>query len=335
MKTRELRLRAYADGSPDPSLFELSECDLGALEPGRVRVAVRYLSMDPFPRLRISGDASIAPQIPLGEVMIGRGAGEVIESRADGFKPGDLVAGELGWRDVADVDAAELRWVDPDLGPLSWSLGVLGPSGLAAYFALLVAGEAKPGEHVLVSAAAGSVGSIAVQIARLHGASPYAVAGGGTQIEYLRDRLGLQAVADYTRHDDFDAMVAKACPAGVDLFLDLVGGRLHDAARLALRPHGRIVQVGTISSYNADSEAADIGPRRLTELILKRARITGFMVGDHAHDFGAALQTLSKWLTSGDLVYDEHVTDGLENTPAAFAALFQPGPVGKQLVKVS
>ncbi len=331
---RAFLLTRYAEGPPAPDLFRLAELPAAALGEGEVEVAVQYLSMDPFPRLRISGDAARAPQLPLGSVMIGRGVGVVTRSRYPGLEEGTLVAGELGWREVAVVAGEGLRRIDPTLGPAPLSLGVLGPSGLAAYLALLDLAAAKAGDVVAISAAAGAVGSTAAQIAKLKGCTVVGVAGGPAQIAFLRDQVGVDHAIDYETAPDLGAAVAAAAPKGVDVFLDLVGGPIYDAVLAHLAVHARVALVGTIADYNAAPGAQDLAPRPNYHLILKRARLMGFLVADYAARFPEVSNIMAAWVREGALAPFQSITEGFERTPHAFAALFSSGPVGKQVVKV-
>jgi NADPH-dependent curcumin reductase CurA len=327
---REWRLTDYADGLPGPQHFTLAEGVAPEPEEGQVVVRAHIFGMDPFPRLRMSRGGA-APPLPLGSVMIGRGVGQVIDSRHPGFTIGDFAAGELGWREVATLDGASLTRVDPTLGPVSWSLGVLGPPGLAATFALRQ-GRPRPGETVVISGAAGAVGSIATQLARLEGCTVVALADGPVKCGYLAEELGCHAVVDADTTDDLAAAVGRACGAGVDVFLDLVGGEMHDAVMVHINTHARIVLVGTIANYN--DARPDAGPRHLLPMILKRATMSGFLVHDHAAEFPEALARLAALLREGKLVYRETVVEGFENLPVAFGRVFAGEQVGKFLVKV-
>lgn len=323
-------LTAYADGLPGPEHFTLVETAVSPPDDGQILVEAHFFGLDPFPRLRmIAGGA--APPLPLGSVMIGRGVGQVIASRHLDFAAGDFVAGELGWQRLARLDGHGLRLVDPALAPISTSLGILGPPGLAAYFALRQ-GEAQAGETVVISGAAGAVGSVAGQLARLQGCRVVGVADGVVKCHYLRQTLGYEAAVDLTAVPDLATAVGEACPHGVDLFLDLVGGALHDAVMAHINNHARIVLVGTLANYNQGGQ--DVGPRQLLTLIMKRAKMSGFLVHDYAAEFPTAYRQLADWLHSGQLVNQETIVEGFENLPVAFGRMFQGEQVGKFLVKV-
>jgi len=332
MMNRQIKLVEYAEGFPEARHFRLEEAPAPEPGPGQLLARSLWLSMDPFPRLRMSGDAARAPQLPLGGTMIGRGVARVVASRHDGFPVGTYVAGEIGWQDYYCGDGAGLRPVDPALAPIQASLGVLGPSGLAAYFATLRQGEPRPGETVVVGAAAGSVGSAACQIAMAQGARAVGIVGGPAQMAFLRE-LGVTPV-DYTA-GDLPAALAAACPRGVDLFIDTVGGATHDAVTGLLNVHARVVLVGTIANYNLAPGEADMGPRHLLRWIMQRVRISGFLVADYAAEWPAALRELAGWVREGRVRYRETVFEGLEEAPRAFAALFGSEGVGKMLVRVA
>ena len=334
--TRCLRLARYApEGVPEPSCFELSTEAVRQPGEGEVLVEVHWLSMDPFPRLCMRGEASMAPQLPLGAVMMGRGAGRVLRSNHVGFAPGDLVAGEMGWRELACVKAEALRSVDASLGHLEASLGLLGPSGLTAYFTIQHHAQPKAGETVVVSAAAGSVGSTACRLAALAGARVVGIGAGPRQSQYLLDEVGVAAAVDGLDAERLGGAIAAACPRGVDVFLDGVGGVVHDAVMGSLNVGARVVVYGLVSSYGEGAGNADLGPRHLMQIIMKRARITGFLVGDHGAEFAQALKQLAAWLADGKLVASQTVHDGLEAAPHAFAALFGDARPGKQLVRLA
>ncbi len=333
--TRCWRLARYAPhGAPAADCFELAAETPRPPGAGEVVVQTEWLSMDPFPRLAMRGEASLAPQLPLGSVMLGRGVGRVVDAGDSAFAAGDVVAGEVGWRERGCVPAAGLRKVDPALGPAELALGMLGPSGLTAYFCVDRHAAPKAGETVLVSAAAGSVGSVACQLAAMRGARVVGVVQGAEQAAFVRERLGAAAVVDAAAAGPLADAVRAACPDGVDAFLDGVGGELHDAALAAAGVGARIVVYGLISSYGEGAQHTDVGPRQLMRIVQRRLRIQGFLVGDHAAEFGAALARLAAWHGEGRLHAAQHVTHGFDSAPRAFAALFDNAPPGKQLLRL-
>lgn len=330
---RQWLLDRYPSGIPGPETFRLVSTPVPQPAPGQVLVRTVYLSMDPFPRLRMDPDAKAAPPLPLGTVMIGRGAGIVAASQHPSLRPGDAVAGDLGWQEYAAVDAERLRRLDPSQAPISASLHLLGSSGLAPYFALTECAQARAGETVVVSAAAGSVGLAAGQLARILGCRAVGIVRGAEQARALDETFGYAAALD-GEAADFAAQLAAACPGGVDVFLDSVGGALHNSVMERINPHARIVLVGYISGYNVPGgEPPEYG--RIYQVIRQRARVMGFLVGDYAPRFGEATAQLAAWMQAGRLTMPESVTQGFENVPAAFAAIFGAARPGKQLVQIA
>ncbi len=325
--TRAVLLDSYPDGAPTPGNFILA--DLARPEPceGEVLVAVSHLSMDPFPRLRMRAASPVGPALPLGQVVEGRGVGQVLASRHPGFREGDLVSGDFGWRSEAAIDGAHLAKLNPALGAPPRHLSLLGPSGMTAYFSMAVLGHPKAGETVVVAPAAGSVGAIAGQIARRAGARVVGVVSGQAQADFVTERLGFAGAID---HRDRDAL-AQAAPAGVDLFLDGVGGALHDEVMTRLNARARVVMLGFISGYN------DAGPPHYggaAPILFKRARVEGFLLADWVDRFSEALDALSGWERAGSIDAVETIWPGLDKAPEAFCALFGEAPVGKQIVAV-
>lgn len=322
---KQIVLLRYPQAAPDPADFALRDAPDPVPAEGEALVEVSHLSMDPFPRMRMRADARVGPPMALGACVEGRGIGRVRVSRSPLLAPGDLVAGELGWREQAALPAAALHKLDAALGPDEQQLSLFGPSGLTAYFALHALGAPRPGETVAIAPAAGSVGVLAGQIARQAGARVVGIAG-PSQIEALAG-FGYDAGVD---HRDAAAGIARACPDGIDLFVDGVGGATHDAVLAAMRPRGRVVLLGFIAGYSAGP--APYGS--MLPLLLKRLRVDGFLLADWQDRFGEALAALSGWARAGALRPVETIWDGLDQAPAAFAALFADAPPGKQIVKL-
>lgn len=328
---RRIVLCAYPRGLPQASDFALDTCEVETPASGEVLVETRYLSMDPALRMRMSPPGAGAPPLQLGETVIGRGVGVVLESADAQFRPGDVVAGDLGWQDYVRIPAAHLRRVDPALGPIQASLGILGPSGIAAWCLVHRAARVQAGDTVLVSAAAGAVGSTAVQLARRAGGRVIALVGGVTQRQFAAAELQAEATVDHTAAELVHE-IAQAAPQGINVFLDSIGGELHNVVMKHIAPHARIVAFGFISAYNALDAPVEYG--RMYQLIRKRATLSGFLVGDYAAEFPQALGELAAALTRGELRNFESCEAGLEAAPACFARLFSAASVGKQLVKV-
>jgi NADPH-dependent curcumin reductase CurA len=331
MNSRRVVLRRYPSGVPQPEDFEVQSQAIEPPKADQVLVETHFLSMDPAPRMRMSAITSGPPPLPLGATVIGRGVGVVLQSAHSLFKPGDVVAGELGWQEHALVAAAQLRPVERRLGAMQWSLGILGPSGITAWCLVNRAAEIRAADTVLITAAAGSVGSTAVQLAKSLGARTIAQVGGERQRHFAQVELGADAVVDY-RSPSFAADLALAAPSGIDVFLDSIGGELHNQAMPLLAPHARVVAFGFISAYNMSGTAAEYG--RMYELIRKRASLRGFLVGDYAAEFPRILELLSQLLASGELRNFESCARGLEAVPSSFVRLFSGDPIGKQLVQL-
>jgi len=268
----------------------------------------------------------------IGAVITSVVVGEVVESRSPEFQPGDIVTGMLGWRLYSVAKAKELRKVDARLGPVTTALGVLGIPGLTAYFGLLDIGQPKPGETVVVSGAAGAVGTTVCQIAKIKGCRVVGIAGSDEKNQYLREELGVDATINY-KTDSVRQALKDASPNGIDIYFDNVGSEVSDAV-LPLINHGaRIIICGQISVYCLDK--LDVGPRPQPYLLVNSALMKGFIVTDYAARFAEGIGAMARWLAEGKLKYAETIVEGFENTPAAFIGLFTGENLGKQLVKVA
>ncbi len=321
-------------GEPTMDEFELESTAVPSPDPGEVVVRTRYLSVDPYMRGRMRDADSYAEPWAVGEPMRAGVVGDVVESNDAGFQPGDTVTGNLYWAEYAAVDADELTSVDTGNAPVSTALHVLGMPGRTAYIGTVDVGEVEPGDTVVVSAAAGAVGSAAGQIASLAGARVVGVAGSADKTDWLTGDLGFDAAVDYRAADDLSGAIAEACPRGVDLYFENVGGEVSDAVMDHLSDYSRVAVCGKIALYNAQpGDESMRGPRRLHQRT--RTRVEGFIVSDHAHRFGHIMRRLRPWVENGDIDYRETVTDGIENAPQAFLGLFEGANVGKQLVRVA
>jgi NADPH-dependent curcumin reductase CurA len=329
---RQITLAARPTGFPKESDFRLVESPVAVPGPGQFLVRTIYLSVDPYMRGRMNDRPSYAPPVGLGEVMTGGIVGQVVQSKHAKFPEGTYVEGRLGWQDFAVSDGAGVRVVDPKIAPLSAYLGVLGMPGLTAYFGLLDIGQPKPGETVLVSGAAGAVGSAAGQIARLQGCRVVGVAGTDEKVRHVTEDLGFDSAFNYRGVENYVAKLQEVCPAGIDVYFDNVGGDLTDAAFQVMNVHARVAVCGQISQYNLDKP--EPGPRLLWKLIEKRARVQGFLVLDYAARYKEGAAQLADWLRSGKLQYRETIVRGLENAPRAFLGLLQGQNIGKQIVEV-
>ncbi len=332
MLNRQWLLASRPAGEPGPENFQFVETPLPALKDGEVLVQTAYLSVDPYMRPRMRNVRSYVPPYEIGQVLDGGVAGRVVESKCPALTVGDAVCGRLGWQDYSAAPGNALRKLPPD-EPLSLSLGVLGMTGLSAYFALLDIGRPKPGETVLISGAAGAVGSIAGQIAKIKGARVVGIAGSAEKTNFLTGECGFDAAVDYKATSNLRKALKEACPNGVDVYFDNVGGPTSDAAITLINLKARIIICGQISLYNLDAPA--VGPRTNAYLLVSRARMEGFLVHDYEPRYEEGLKDLRFWLKAGKLTYRETVTNGLENAPRAFLGLFKGDNIGKQLVKVS
>jgi NADPH-dependent curcumin reductase len=302
-------------------------------EPGDREVLARtlWLSLDPYMRGRMSDRKSYAPAVPVGGVMVGRTVSRVIASHDPRFAPGDLVLGAAGWQDYAALPAASLRKLDPAPAPVSTALGVLGMPGMTAYVGLLDIGRPREGETVVVSAAAGAVGSAAGQIARIKGCRVVGVAGGAAKCGYVVDELGFDACVDRRAAGPAEAL-ARACPKGVDVYFENVGGGVQQAVWPLLNDFARVPVCGLIAHYN--DEAPSPGPS-LAPVLSKRLTLRGFIVSDHGDRWGEFFRDMSTWVREGRVKYREDVVDGLERAPEAFIGLLQGRNFGKLLVRVA
>ena len=326
---RAWHLASRPQGTPTSSNFELKEIDLPPLEDGAVRVRNRWLSVDPYMRGRMNDVKSYVPPFAVGAPLEGGAVGEVIESRAEGFAPGDLVNSMLGWRDEAVGPAAAFTKL-PQLGvePQQW-LGNLGLTGATAYFGLLRVGAAKEGDTVFVSAAAGAVGSAVVQIAKARGMTVIGSAGGPDKCAWVRE-LGADACVDY-KAEPIVRGLAAAAPDGIDVYFDNVGGDHLDAAFAAARNRARFVMCGMIEGYNGGEPASF---RHIIRIIGARIRMEGFIVTDYFPEMPEFIREVGGMIADGRMRSRETVHDGLESTPEAFLGLFTGGNVGKMLVRL-
>ena len=320
-------------GMPDEDTFELTEQPLPAPGPGEALVRTLYLSVDPYMRGRMRDAESYAEPWDVGDPLKAGVVGEVVESNGAGFEPGDVVTGELHWADYATAPGTKLTEIDPDRAPITTYLGVLGMPGNTAYFGVNDVAQPRAGETFVVTGAAGAVGSVAGQIAKLNGARVVGFAGSDEKVAFVEDDLGFDHGINYERTTDYGAALAEAAPDGVDAYFDNVGGPITDAVFRHLNVDARVAVCGQISTYNATD--VPTGPRKLGTLIQTRATVEGFLVSDFSERFQTATRQLGRWVQSGEVTYRETVTEGLENAPEAFLGLFEGENIGKQLVKVA
>jgi len=328
---REIRLASRPRGWPTPDNFALERVEIPAPVDGQVLVRNLYMSVDPYMRGRMNDARSYVAPFQIGEPLEGAAIGEVVESRAAGLKPGEIVTSMRGWRDAFVADARSVRRLDARVQPLSAYLGVLGSPGLTAWVGLNL-GEPKAGECVFVSAAAGAVGSVAGQLAKLRGCRVVGSAGSARKLKVLIEELGFDAAFNY-KDGDILAQLKAAAPDGIDVYFDNVGGDHLEAALSALKNHGRIIGCGAISRYN--EETPPPGPRNLSLLVGKRLTIRGFIVLDWVDRMPEFLGGVTGYLAEGKLLAKETVVNGLESAPQAFIDLLRGENIGKMIVKLA
>jgi NADPH-dependent curcumin reductase CurA len=332
--SRRVVLAARPDGIPQAEHFRIEFYEPSPPKPGEIVVRNQFLSVEPAMRGWVSAVANYAEPVGIGEVMRSFASGEVIASEHPGYRPGDKVTGMFGWQEVAVVPASAVgrKVTETDL-PLSTSLGVLGLNGVTGYFGLLDVGQPKPGDTVVVSTAAGSVGSAVGQIARLMGCRTVGIAGGAAKVRQCLDAFGYDAAIDYKATNDLAAAVAEACPRGVDVYFDNTSGAVSDAVLKNLAMGARVVICGTASVSSWDPWPA--GPRPERHLLVKRARMQGVLAFDYAHRFPEALARLAGWVRSGELRYAEDILEGIEAAPDAIASLYRGDNRGKRLIRLA
>ncbi|MFY9573481.1 MAG: NADP-dependent oxidoreductase [Blastocatellia bacterium] len=331
---RQILLDARPVGFPKDSDFKLVESPVPTPGEGQFVVRSIYLSVDPYMRGRMNDVKSYAPPVQIGGVMGGGVVARVVQSNNPVFKEGDIVEGMFGWQEYALTNGQGVRKIDPSLAPISTALGILGMPGLTAYFGLLEFGKPQEGETVVVSGAAGAVGSLVGQIAKIKGCRAIGIAGGDDKVSYLTEELGFDGAFNYKTVSDYTGTLSNLCPNGVDVYFDNVGGAITDAVFRVLNPKARISICGQISQYNL--EKPEMGPRLvLITLLVKQATATGFIVSQFAERFPEGLTQMARWLREGKLTYKEDIEQGFENTPRAFMEMLKGRNIGKQLVKVS
>lgn len=330
---RQIVLAERPKGMPKPTDFKLVEAPMPEIGGGEVLVKTRFLSVDPYMRGRMNEGASYARGVEIGEVMVGGTVGEVIESTDPTLNPGDIVQSQMGWQAYGKAIGSEVRKIDPELAPISTSLGVLGMPGLTAYFGLLDVAKPQKDETVVVSGGAGAVGALVGQIAKIKGCRAVGIAGSSEKVAYIVDELGFDGAFNYKRVSDYGSELKRQCPDGIDVYFDNVGGEISDTIFPQMNVFGRISVCGQISQYNLD--LPDPAPRIMWHFIVQRLTMRGFLVFDFAEHYGKALKEMAGWMQSGQLKYREDIWDGLENAPEAFIDMLQGGNVGKRLIKVS
>ena len=327
---KQVLLASRPQGSVTEDNFRLVEAPVAKLDAGEVLVKNEWLSLDPYMRGRMSDAKSYVPPAQLGEVMVGQTVGEVIESQHPRFKPGDKVLTQLGWQLYGVAKGGELTPIDVKRAPASYYLGVLGMPGMTAWFGLFEIGQPKPEETVVVSAASGAVGSVVGQLAKIKGCRAVGIAGGKAKCDYVVQELGFDACVDYKAGNLLEDL-RRACPNGVDVDFENVGGEILDTLLRIMNRFSRIVVCGLIAEYNATEP---YGSKMLRSVLVNRIRMQGMIVFDWKDRYGEALEGLARYLAEGKLKYRESVVHGIENAPKGLIALLKGQNFGKQLVKL-
>lgn len=329
--SREIRLKSRPVGLPTADNFELASVDLTAPGAGEVQVKNLWMTVDPYMRGRMMDRESYVPPFQIGEALQGGAVGEVTASNDPSYKAGDLVSTMFGWREAFNAPGGALQKLETHGLPPQAFLGVAGMPGLTAYVGLMKIAALKPGDVVFVSAAAGAVGSVVCQIAKIKGHTVIGSAGGAEKAAFLKE-IGVDHVIDYKAEKDLTAALLKAAPKGIDVYFENVGGDHLDAALIAANPFARFALCGMISQYNATE--APKGPSNIILAVGKSLRLEGFIVSNHFDMAPQYLQELSGWIKSGQFKWKETVEEGIENAPNAFLKLFSGENMGKMLVKL-
>jgi NADPH-dependent curcumin reductase len=332
---RRIVLASRPAGEPQPTDFRLESAPVPEPQAGQVLLKTVWLSLDPYMRGRMSTAKSYAKPVEIGEVMVGGTVSEVVASRHPDFRVGDVVGGNGGWQEYTVSDGAGLRKLDPAIAPVSTALGVLGMPGMTAYTGLLTIGQPKPGETLVVAAASGPVGSAVGQIAKIKGCRAVGIAGGPDKCRYVLDELGFDAAIDHRSADMADRL-KEACPNGIDIYFENVGGAVWDAVFPLLNPFSRIPVCGLVAQYNATGapEGPDRSAALMRAILTKRLTLRGFIVGDFAAQAPDFARDVSTWVREGRIKYREDVVDGLELAPEAFIGMLKGRNFGKLLVRI-
>lgn len=330
---KQVLLVRRPEGKPQLDDFKVVDADMPSPGENEMLIQTLFLSVDPGMRGMMEEGKSHTAAFELGKPLTGRSVGRVVSSNLADFKEGDYVFERLGWQNYSVSDGSDARKVDPDAAPLSTYLGVVGVPGLCGYFGMLDIGKPEIGQTVVVSGASGAVGMTASQIAKLQGCRVVGTAGSPEKVRYLKKELGLDAVINYKTSKDLAADLDEACPDGIDVYFDNVGGEITQAALSLINYHARIVICGQTSQYNkSDPASAGVDPH---VFIKKSAMMKGFVVYDFEDRNDEAIEKLGQWIKEGKLHYRENIIDGIDNAPQAFIDLFDGKSFGKQLVRLA
>ncbi|MCY4599472.1 MAG: NADP-dependent oxidoreductase [Acidobacteria bacterium] len=335
-RNRSITLAARPEGAPRATDFKMVEGAVPRPGPGQLLSRTIYLSLDPYMRGRMNRSIGYAPTVDIGGVMVGGTVGQVVESNLDGYGQGDFILCSNGWQEYALSDGTGVRRLDPADAPISTAVGVLGMPGHTAYVGLLDIGQPKPGETVVVSAASGAVGAVVGQIARIKGCRVVGVAGAPEKCDYVTGELGFDACV--SRYEEaFPEALEAACPDGIDVYFENVGGAVFDAVLPLLNTYARVPICGRIANYNQTEPppGPNLVPRVMGLTLVRRLTIRGFIIFDHVDREPDFLRDVGAWIRSGELVYKEDVVEGLEQAVPAFQGLLKGRNFGKLLVRVA
>jgi NADPH-dependent curcumin reductase CurA len=333
---KQVLLASRPTGEPSPENFDIVQSPMPEAGEGEIVVRTIYLSIDPYMRGRMDDAKSYAASVQIGDVMTGGVVGQIVQSRNPNFPEGDFVLGMFGWQSFTVSDGSLVRKLDPAIAPISTAVGVLGMPGLTAYVGLLDIGEPKPGDTVVVAAASGAVGSVVGQIAKIKGCRVVGIAGPAEKCAYVTDELGFDACVSH-RSETLKADLEKACPDGIDVYFENVGGKVFAAVLPLMNDFGRIPVCGLIANYNLTElpPGPDMSARVMRNVLTKRLKIQGFIVTDRYDRFPAFEKEVGGWIRDGSLKYREDIIEGLENAPAALIGVLAGRNFGKMLVRVS
>ncbi|MEL7024873.1 MAG: NADP-dependent oxidoreductase [Pseudomonadota bacterium] len=323
------------DGWVEEGHFALESAPMPQLADGQLLLRHHFLSVDPYMRGRMNDVKSYVPPFQIGEPIVSGGVAEVIESRLEGWEPGNFVAGMLPWTEFSAMPAEGLRKLPKTKAPLSWHLGILGMPGMTAYVGLIEVARCQPGDSVFVNAAAGAVGSVVGQIARSMGCHVVGSAGSDEKVQHLTETLGFSAAFNYRKESDVRAVLREHFPRGIDVLFENVGGPQFEAALANMAVFGRIALCGMIADYNAEQGQMPPGPRGMTQLIGRNVSLQGFIVSNYPDAAGKWAAQAQRLLETGQLTYQETVAEGLAAAPSAFISMLKGGNLGKQIVKVT
>ncbi len=336
VKNRQVLLASRPEGEPTEENFRLVETEVPSPGPGQILLRSIYLSLDPYMRGRMNAGKSYARPVEVGEVMEGRAVAEVVESQLPSYSAGDIVLAPIGWQEFMLSDGSGVQKVDLSLGPITLALGVLGMPGLTAYTGLLNIGQPRPGETLVVAAASGAVGSVAGQLGRIKGCRVIGIAGGEKKCQFVKEELGFDDCLDH-RQTDLAGRLKAACPAGIDIYFESVGGPIFEAVLPLLNDFARIPVCGLIAHYNATElpSGPNRAPMLLKDILIKRLTFRGFIVRDFASQYPQFLVEMGAWIQESRIKFREDITDGLENAPRELIGLLRGENFGKKIIRVS